>query len=98
MLYYSSRKKSGCGAAGSALPWGGRGRKFKSCHSDQTKIGDKRKNAFIALKIIEKWLRLQSLTATDVTVFEYSQSGFCMKNIENNTIPLKKQKNSVEIG
>ena len=22
-------------AAGSALPWGGRGRKFKSCHSDQ---------------------------------------------------------------
>ena len=27
--------KSGCGAVGSALPWGGRGRKFKSCHSDQ---------------------------------------------------------------
>ena len=27
---------SGCGAVGSALPWGGRGRKFKSCHSDQT--------------------------------------------------------------
>ena len=27
--------KSGCGAGGSALPWGGRGRKFKSCHSDQ---------------------------------------------------------------
>ena len=26
--------KSGCGAVGSALPWGGRGRKFKSCHSD----------------------------------------------------------------
>ena len=26
---------SGCGAVGSALPWGGRGRKFKSCHSDQ---------------------------------------------------------------
>ena len=22
---------------GSALPWGGRGRKFKSCHSDQKK-------------------------------------------------------------
>ncbi len=30
-----SDKFSGCGAAGSALPWGGRGRKFKSCHSDQ---------------------------------------------------------------
>ena len=29
--------KSGCGAVGSALPWGGRGRKFKSCHSDQEK-------------------------------------------------------------
>ena len=28
-------KASGCGAVGSALPWGGRGRKFKSCHSDQ---------------------------------------------------------------
>ena len=28
---------SGCGAVGSALPWGGRGRKFKSCHSDQNK-------------------------------------------------------------
>ena len=29
--------RSGCGAVGSALPWGGRGRKFKSCHSDQIK-------------------------------------------------------------
>lgn len=26
---------SGCGAVGSALPWGGRGRPFKSGHSDQ---------------------------------------------------------------
>ena len=33
IMYRSQR--SGCGAAGSALPWGGRGRKFKSCHSDQ---------------------------------------------------------------
>ena len=32
-----SKLKSGCGAVGSALPWGGRGRKFKSCHSDQIK-------------------------------------------------------------
>ena len=31
-------QRSGCGAAGSALPWGGRGRKFKSCHSDQEEI------------------------------------------------------------
>ena len=29
---------SGCGAVGSALPWGGRGRKFKSCHSDQKSV------------------------------------------------------------
>ncbi len=33
-------QRSGCGAAGSALPWGGRGRKFKSCHSDQKSIGN----------------------------------------------------------
>ena len=30
------RKTSGCGAVGSALPWGGRGRPFKSGHSDQS--------------------------------------------------------------
>ena len=30
----AKNKVSGCGAVGSALPWGGRGRKFKSCHSD----------------------------------------------------------------
>ena len=36
ILYCSGMTRtSGCGAAGSALPWGGRGRKFKSCHSDQ---------------------------------------------------------------
>ena len=33
--------RSGCGAVGSALPWGGRGRKFKSCHSDQVTGGCK---------------------------------------------------------
>ena len=41
ILGYRSRHRkiviSGCGAVGSALPWGGRGRKFKSCHSDQKK-------------------------------------------------------------
>ena len=30
-------RASGCGAVGSALPWGGRGRWFKSSHSDQIK-------------------------------------------------------------
>ena len=29
---------SGCGAAGSALDWGSRGRRFKSCHSDQKSV------------------------------------------------------------
>ncbi len=36
-LICSARVKhmiSGCGAVGSALPWGGRGRWFKSSHSD----------------------------------------------------------------
>lgn len=45
MLIYSSslirrilhNKISGCGAAGSALDWGSRGREFKSRHSDQKK-------------------------------------------------------------
>ena len=38
ILWYNIKAvRSGCGAAGSALPWGGRGRKFKSCHSDQNK-------------------------------------------------------------
>ena len=31
----STDDASGCGAVGSALPWGGRGRGFKSRHSDQ---------------------------------------------------------------
>ena len=29
---------AGCGAVGSALPWGGRGRGFKSRHSDHNRI------------------------------------------------------------
>ena len=29
---------SGCGAVGSALRWGCRGRKFKSCHPDQVNL------------------------------------------------------------
>lgn len=35
--YYNLRKIAGCGAVGSALPWGGRGRGFKSRHSDHIK-------------------------------------------------------------
>ena len=34
ILYHSL---SGCGAVGSALDWGSRGREFKSRHSDQIK-------------------------------------------------------------
>jgi len=33
IIFYTS----GCGAAGSVLPWGGRGRPFKSGHSDQNR-------------------------------------------------------------
>ena len=40
LIYYSL---TGCGAVGSALDWGSRGREFKSRHSDQkipfTKVG-----------------------------------------------------------
>ncbi len=35
---------SGCGAVGSALDWGSRGREFKSRHSDQLKTVLYRKN------------------------------------------------------
>ena len=39
VLFYQSRHEryplSGCGAVGSALDWGSRGREFKSRHSDQ---------------------------------------------------------------
>ena len=37
LCYTNQVLKSGCGAVGSALPWGGRGRKFKSCHSDHNR-------------------------------------------------------------
>ena len=36
--WYNHAVVSGCGADGSALPWGGRGRWFKSSHSDQIQI------------------------------------------------------------
>ncbi len=35
VCYNTRYDRSGCGADGSALPWGGRGRGFKSRHSDQ---------------------------------------------------------------
>ena len=37
MIVYISRK-SRCSSAGRALPWGGRGRRFKSCHLDQSDV------------------------------------------------------------
>ena len=30
---------TGCGSGGRALDWGSRGRKFKSCHSDESLRG-----------------------------------------------------------
>ncbi len=44
-----NRTASGCGAVGSALPWGGRGRTFKSCHSDQIKPSGKSRVALFVL-------------------------------------------------
>ena len=35
--YFCSLKTAGCGAVGSALRSGRRGRKFESCHPDGTK-------------------------------------------------------------
>ena len=54
MLIYSSslfrrilhNQISGCGAAGSALDWGSRGREFKSRHSDQKRQFSVRKLSF----------------------------------------------------
>ncbi len=47
-------KASGCGAVGSALPWGGRGRGFKSRHSDH--IGTiKKMHAKNPLYIADFW-------------------------------------------
>ncbi len=37
MLLYQAFKATGCGAVGSALDWGSRGREFKSRHSDHLK-------------------------------------------------------------
>ena len=38
-LWYNNQvaRQSRCSSAGRALPWGGRGRTFKSCHLDQIK-------------------------------------------------------------
>ena len=47
LWYNICRQVTGCGAVGSALPWGGRGRKFKSCHSDQ-KTGDVKSPVFFS--------------------------------------------------
>ena len=41
---------SGCGAVGSALPWGGRGRGFKSRHSDQQTSDAKVSEVFYIFK------------------------------------------------
>ena len=54
LLWYNikaeySKARSGCGAVGSALPWGGRGRTFKSCHSDQIKPMGKSPSALFFL-------------------------------------------------
>ena len=45
---------SGCGAVGSVLPWGGRGRLFKSGHSDQNRNLQNTKTVFCWLRFIHR--------------------------------------------
>ncbi len=37
----------GCSAGGSALDWGSRGRRFKSCHSDQNRLKSRFQAGFL---------------------------------------------------
>ena len=59
MVIYTSRK-SRCSSAGRALPWGGRGRRFKSCHLDQIKPNGFSPFGFISF--MNKILKLVSET------------------------------------
>ena len=56
---------SGCGAVGSALPWGGRGRGFKSRHSDQNPATERLRDFFMLSK---------GFTAVFIYVILYSES------------------------
>ena len=58
MMYYKCT--SGCGAVGSVLPWGGRGRLFKSGHSDQ-KPAEKQAFSFVKSDF-QKFLRILHIT------------------------------------
>ena len=53
-LAEAGTNKSGCGAVGSALPWGGRGRRFKSCHSEKTEIRMDLRFSFVFSFILAK--------------------------------------------
>ena len=66
VLWYTNKARnrnndsiSGCGAVGSALPWGGRGRWFKSSHSDQSgaPIRELRIGAFLMFKFKYSYLK-----------------------------------------
>ena len=48
MCYNIGVVKSGYSADGSALPWGGRGRGFKSRYSDQQKRGSFKTASFLS--------------------------------------------------
>ena len=62
--------RSGCGAAGSALPWGGRGRKFKSCHSDQEEI---RKNLLFSF-IFSRFLAFSCVQSVNCNLYSCEKS------------------------
>ena len=42
--------KTGCSAGGSALDWGSRGRRFKSCHSDHVEAKESSASTFFMQK------------------------------------------------
>ena len=59
MLLYHPLIISGYGAAGSALDWGSRGRRFKSCYSDQEK-DDSKESSFSVLFALRRVILLRS--------------------------------------
>ena len=70
MLIYTSRK-SRCSSAGRALPWGGRGRRFKSCHLDQIKP-----NGFSPFGFISFYERFESTLNAPCALAQRGGRGF----------------------
>ena len=59
---------SGCGAVGSALPWGGRGRWFKSSHSEKTEAPQSKCSAELLFFLFAKRV-VQKVKFTGADIF-----------------------------